>query len=52
MCNTFKADDIDKDYIMSADFVTKCAKLRGSVMVVVPHLARFGQAYFPKPCRD
>jgi len=49
---TFKADDIDRDYIMSADFVAKCAKLRGSVMVVGPLLARFGKAYFPKPGGD
>ena len=49
---TFKADAIDKEYIMSADFVAKCAKLRGSVMVVGPLLARFGRAYFPKPGGD
>jgi len=49
---TFKADEIDTDYIMSADFVAKCAKLRGSVMVVGPLLARFGRAYFPKPGGD
>ena len=49
---TFKADEIDEDYIMSADFVAKCAKLRGSVMVVGPLLARFGKAYFPKPGGD
>ena len=49
---TFKADEIDRDYIMSKDFVAKCAKLRGSVMVVGPLLARFGQAYFPKPGGD
>jgi len=49
---TFKADEIDTDYVMSADFVAKCAKLRGSVMVVGPLLARFGRAYFPKPGGD
>ena len=49
---TFKADEIDTDYIMSMDFVAKCAKLRGSVMVVGPLLARFGKAYFPKPGGD
>ena len=49
---TFKADEIDADYVMSADFVNKCAKLRGSVMVVGPLLARFGRAYFPKPGGD
>lgn len=49
---TFKADEIDSDYVMSADFVARCAKLRGSVMVVGPLLARFGRAYFPKPGGD
>ena len=49
---TFQADDIDTDYIASADFVGKCSKLRGSVMVVGPLLARFGRAYFPKPGGD
>lgn len=48
----FKADNIDREYVSSADFVAKCAKLRGSVMVVGPLLARFGQAYFPKPGGD
>ena len=49
---TFKADEIDAEYVMSSDFVDKCAKLRGSVMVVGPLLARFGRAYFPKPGGD
>ena len=49
---TFQADEIDPEYILSADFVAKCAKLRGSVMVVGPLLARFGRAYFPKPGGD
>ena len=49
---TFKADAIDTEYVASADFVAKCAKLRGSVMVVGPLLARFGRAYFPKPGGD
>ncbi|MCM1501497.1 MAG: UDP-N-acetylglucosamine 1-carboxyvinyltransferase [Bacteroidales bacterium] len=49
---TFKADDIDAEYVASEDFVRKCAALRGSVMVVGPLLARFGRAYFPKPGGD
>ena len=49
---SLQADQVDEDYIMSADFVGKCAKLRGSVMVVGPLLARFGRAYFPKPGGD
>lgn len=49
---TFKADSLDEDYIGSGEFVRKCARLRGSVMVVGPLLARFGHAYFPKPGGD
>ena len=49
---SFKAENVDREYISSADFVSKCAKLRGSVMVVGPLLARFGKAYFPKPGGD
>ena len=49
---SFKADEIDEEYASSEDFVAKCAKLRGSVMVVGPLLARFGKAYFPKPGGD
>lgn len=48
----FKADEIDTEYVGSDEFVNKCARLRGSVMVVGPLLARFGFAYFPKPGGD
>lgn len=49
---SFKADNVDTDYISSPDFVRKSASLRGSVMVVGPLLARFGHAFFPKPGGD
>lgn len=49
---TFKADDIDLEYVESEEFVRKCSALRGSVMVVGPLLARFGSAWFPKPGGD
>ncbi len=48
----FKADNIDVSYVQSSEFVSKCARLRGSVMVVGPLLARFGAAFFPKPGGD
>jgi UDP-N-acetylglucosamine 1-carboxyvinyltransferase len=48
----FCAANIDESYIRSADFVRRCAQLRGSVMVVGPLLTRFGQAYFPRPGGD
>lgn len=49
---TFQADNIDKDYVSSKDFVQRCSKLRGSIMVAGPLLARFGKVYFPKPGGD
>ena len=49
---TLTANHINEFYIRSDDFVGQCAKLRGSVLVVGPLLARFGQAYFPKPGGD
>ncbi|CCZ44473.1 uDP-N-acetylglucosamine 1-carboxyvinyltransferase [Bacteroides sp. CAG:545] len=51
-CWTFKADNIDTEYIESEDFIKRCASLRGSVMVVGPLLARFGHSWFPKPGGD
>ena len=49
---TFQADNIDKDYVSGKDFVQRCSKLRGSIMVAGPLLARFGKVYFPKPGGD
>ena len=51
-CWTFRADELDLDYIESSEFVRLCAKLRGSVMIAGPLLARFGRVYFPKPGGD
>jgi len=51
-CWSFKADNIDTEYIESEDFIKRCASLRGSVMVVGPLLARFGRSWFPKPGGD
>ena len=49
---SFTACEIDDEYIYSEDFISKCARLRGSVMVVGPILARLGKAYFAKPGGD
>ena len=49
---TFRAEDIDHEYVQSDEFIRKCAFMRGSVMVVGPLLARFGKSYFPKPGGD
>ncbi len=49
---SFRADDIDQKYLESEDFARRSSKLRGSVMIAGPLLARFGKAYFPKPGGD
>lgn len=49
---TFKADAIDVDYLASEEFRNKGGKLRGSVMLAGPMLARFKKAYIPKPGGD
>lgn len=49
---TLCARDIDLDYIRSDDYRMRGSRLRGSVMVIGPLLARFGIAYLPKPGGD
>ena len=49
---TFKADELNLDYLQSDEFVKKCAALRGSVMMIGPLLARMGKAVITKPGGD
>ena len=46
------ADDINLDYLRTADYHRRCRKLRGSVMMIGPLLTRFGVGYMPKPGGD
>lgn len=48
----FRADDVNVDYLHSEDFRKKSGRLRGSVMLAGPMLARFGKAFIPKPGGD
>ena len=48
----FRAAHIDTDYMRSADFRRRASRLRGSVMLIGPLLARFGVSYMPKPGGD
>ena len=48
----FQANDIDIDYLASEKFRQKSGRLRGSVMLAGPLLARFKKAYIPKPGGD
>ncbi|MGB0776562.1 MAG: UDP-N-acetylglucosamine 1-carboxyvinyltransferase [Flavobacteriaceae bacterium] len=49
---SFESDEINLDYLESADFKRDGSSLRGSIMLVGPLLARFGKGYIPKPGGD
>lgn len=49
---TFQADELNLDYLDSREFVSKCASLRGSVLMIGPLLGRFGKATVAKPGGD
>ena len=49
---TFKADNINLDYLQSNQFKNEGKGLRGSIMLVGPLLGRFGKGYIPKPGGD
>ncbi|GAD06291.1 UDP-N-acetylglucosamine 1-carboxyvinyltransferase [Porphyromonas crevioricanis] len=49
---SFCASDINWDFIKDESFLLKSRKLRGSVLLVGPMIARFGYAIFPKPGGD
>jgi len=48
----FTADDVNVGHLLSEDFRKKGGRLRGSVMLAGPLLARFKKAYIPKPGGD
>ena len=48
----FTASDLDMAYLRSRDFLKKCNKLRGSVMLIGPLLARLGEVTYAKPGGD
>ncbi len=48
----FKAANVNVDYLNSPDYHKKSGKLRGSIMLAGPMLARFKKAYIPKPGGD
>lgn len=48
----FQANEIDVDYLASEKFRQKSGRLRGSVMLAGPLLARFKKAFIPKPGGD
>ena len=49
---SFQADDVNVNYLNSEMYRKKSGKLRGSVMLAGPLLARFKKAFVPKPGGD
>ncbi len=49
---SFQSDEININYLESAEFKRDGSSLRGSIMIVGPLLARFGKGYIPRPGGD
>ncbi len=47
-----KADVVNLEYLKTKKFEQKATKLRGSIMILGPLVARFGMAYIPQPGGD
>ncbi len=49
---SFKAANVNLDFLNTEDFKEKASALRGSIMILGPLLARFGTGRMPKPGGD
>ena len=49
---SFQAENIDINYLSSEDYKAKSSRIRGSIMIVGPLLARYGKGYIPRPGGD
>ncbi|MEP1358420.1 MAG: UDP-N-acetylglucosamine 1-carboxyvinyltransferase [Nonlabens ulvanivorans] len=49
---TFKAANVNLDFLNTDDFKEKASSLRGSIMILGPLLGRFGTGKMPKPGGD
>lgn len=49
---TFCAANVSPSYMQTSEFRKAAGRLRGSVMLIGPLLARFGKAFMPKPGGD
>ncbi|HRX13034.1 MAG TPA: UDP-N-acetylglucosamine 1-carboxyvinyltransferase, partial [Draconibacterium sp.] len=48
----FNAAKVNIDFLKSPEYAKKASGLRGSIMVIGPLLARFGQGFIPQPGGD
>ena len=49
---SFKAEELNIDYLSSDSYKKKSSRIRGSIMIVGPLLARYGKGYIPRPGGD
>lgn len=49
---SFKAENLNLDYLYSDEFTQKATSLRGSIMILGPLLARYGKGIIPQPGGD
>lgn len=49
---SFKAKEVNIDYLRTDSFVKKSASLRGSIMLIGPLLGRYGKGFIPSPGGD
>ena len=49
---TFRAANLNEEYMLSADFQRRSTALRGSIMMLGPLIARTGHAQLPQPGGD
>src|SRR4030095_1669600 len=49
---SFRAKNVNLDFLYTKDYAKKAAKLRGSIMILGPLLSRFRKAFIPKPGGD
>jgi len=49
---SFRADNVDVDYLSSDNYKVRSSRIRGSIMIVGPLLTRYGKGYVPKPGGD
>ena len=49
---SFDASQVDINFLKSPEYAQQAAVLRGSIMIIGPLLARFGQGFIPQPGGD
>ena len=49
---TFRAADVNLEYLSSPEFLQRCSRLRGSILLLGPLTARFGRALLSQPGGD